>query len=112
MAGSGPGRWVGKAAFVMPDVPETLDIDPVLLAVLHADAFLQLSEDEAVDPDAAIEASESIGHYLRRLPPARVETVKRDLERLAAHARREKWPRDLVEFIRDYWENAVGDDEP
>jgi hypothetical protein len=100
-----------KPSFTMPIIPETLNIDPLLLAVLHADAFLQLSEDEAVDPDAALEASEHIGHYLGRVPAERVAIIKGNLEQLAAYGRKQKWPEDAIEFISDYWENAVGDDE-
>jgi hypothetical protein len=111
MTGSGPGKWVPKANFVMPEVPASLEIDALLLALLHADAFFQLSEDEAVDPDAAVEASEHIAGYLSRLPPARVSAIKAALNKLAAYGKRNKWPEDAIDFIADYWENSVGDDE-
>jgi hypothetical protein len=111
MAGQGPGKWVPKASFVMPEVPASLGIDPLVLAVVHADAFLQLSEDEAVDPDAALEASENISAYLTRLPRDRAEAFRRDVAKLAAHARRQKWPADALEFVAEYWENAVGEAE-
>jgi hypothetical protein len=111
MAKPGPGKWVPKPSFVLPEVPESLQIEPLLLAVLHADSFLQLSEDEAVDPDAALEASEHMGHYLRRLPAERIRAIKADLKKLANHGRKQGWPEDAVEFIAEYWENAVGDDD-
>jgi hypothetical protein len=111
MTGSGPGKWVPKPAFVLPDIPEALGIDPLLLAVLHADAFLQLSEDQAVDPDAALEASEYVGHYLSRLPDNEVQAIKESLKKLAAYGRRQGWPEDATDFIAEYWENAVGDGE-
>jgi hypothetical protein len=107
MAKGGPGKWVPKPSFVLPDVPQDLQIDPLLLAVLHADAFLQLSEDEAVDP----EASEHMGYYLGRLPADRIVAVKADLKKLASYARKQGWPDDAVEFIAEYWDNAVGDGE-
>lgn len=111
MTKSGPGKWVPKASFVMPDVPASVHIDPLLLALLHADAFFQLSEDEAVDPDAAVEASEHIAGYLSRLAPQRVSAIKADLEKLAAYARKNKWPADAIDFVAEYWENSVGEDE-
>jgi hypothetical protein len=37
MAGQGPGKWVPKASFVMPEVPASLGIDPLVLAVVHAE---------------------------------------------------------------------------
>jgi hypothetical protein len=108
---TGPGEWVPKSSFVLPVLPEELQIDPLLLALLHVDAFLQLSEDEAVDPDAAVEASEHVGHYLRRLPADRVAAIKKSLKQVAVHGRKQKWPTEVVEFFAEYWENAVGDDE-
>ncbi len=111
MATSGPGKWVPKPSFVMPVIPEELELDPLLLALLHADAFLQLSEDDAVDPDAAVEASEHIGSYLGRLSPGRIKQIKASLKKLADYGRSQRWPEEAVEFISGYWENAVGDDE-
>ena len=111
MAKAGPGKWVPKPSFVLPDIPESLEVEPLLLAVLHADAFLQLSEDEAVDPDGAVEASEHMGYYLRRLPAKRTLAVKADLKKIASYGRKQGWPQDAVDFIADYWENAVGDDD-
>ena len=50
----GPGEWVDKEAFVMPLLPESLDVDPQFAALFHMAAFLELSGDEAVDPDWAV----------------------------------------------------------
>jgi hypothetical protein len=111
MPPAGPGEWVPKPSFALPVIPEELKVDPVLLALLHAEAFLQLSEDDAVDPDDAVEASEHIGMYLGRLPPSRVKGIKAILGQLAAHGRKQGWPSDVVDFIVGFWENSVGDDE-
>jgi hypothetical protein len=59
-----PGEWVHKHAFVMPLLPASLRVDPAFAALLHVTAFLELSGDEAVDPDRAVEAMEQIAHYL------------------------------------------------
>jgi len=111
MTKSGPGKWVPKPSFVMPEVPASVQIDPLLLALLHADAFFQLSDDEAVDPDGAVEASEHIAGYLSRLAPQRVSAIQADLKKLAAYARKNKWPEDAIDFVAEYWENSVGDDD-
>jgi hypothetical protein len=55
--------------------------------------------------------SEHVGYYLRRLPAARIVTVKADLKKLASYGREQGWPDDAVEFVGEYWDNAVGDDE-
>lgn len=65
----GPGKWVKKAAFAMPLVPESLRVDPYIAAVVQTVAFLELSDEEAVNPDAAIEAIENVSAYLGRLSP-------------------------------------------
>lgn len=56
--------WVRKDAFVMPLLPPDLGVDPLVAALLHVTAFLELSGDDAVDPDWAVEALEHVGHYL------------------------------------------------
>ena len=52
-----------------------------------------------------------MGYYLKRLPADRVGAIKADLKKLASFGRKQDWPEDAVEFIAEYWENAVGDDE-
>lgn len=55
------GEWVEKDAYVMPELSASLGIDPVVAALLHTTAFLELPGDSAVDPDGAVEAMESVG---------------------------------------------------
>jgi hypothetical protein len=108
----GPGEWVEKDAFVMPELPAALNVDPVVAALLHVTAFLELSGDGAVDPDAAVEAMESVGYYLRQLPTERVEAIREQVGRVAEHARKKKWGAEAVEFFTDYLDNVgVGDVE-
>ena len=101
----GPGRWVKKLAFVMPPLPDTLDIDPYLAALLHCAAFLELSEDDAVDPDAAVEVMESITIYLQRVPEEQVADLRNALQRISEHGRRAGYPPALVDFIDGFVEN-------
>lgn len=111
----GPGEWVPKNAFVMPELPTSLKIEPVVAALLHVAAFLELSTDAAVNPDYAVEAMEHIGHYLQQLPEDRVVALKEQLGRVTAHARKEKWGDDAVDFFGDFMENfglgAEGSDD-
>jgi hypothetical protein len=110
--GDGPGEWVGKDAFVMPLLPAALRVDPAVAALLHVTAFLELSGDESVDPDWAVEAMEHVAHYLQQLPADRVEALRDQVGRVAAYARQENWGPEAVEFFAEYLENfGIGDDE-
>ena len=105
-------RWVAKAAFVMPVLPELLNIDPIVAGYLHMLAFLELSEDEAVDPDWAIEAMEHVGYYVGQLSPKARATLADQAARVAAHARKEKWGQEAVEFFEGFMENfGIGEDD-
>lgn len=98
-AQEGPGQWVKKTAFAMPLVPESLGIDPYITAVLHSAAFLEISDDDAVDPDAAIEAMESVSAYLQRLPSDRQQALRAALARLSAYGR-------LFDFLDGFFETS------
>jgi hypothetical protein len=100
----------------MPLFPETVQVDPILAALVHCTAFLELSEDDAVDPDAAVEAMEHVSAYLSRLPEDRVAELRAALTQLAQHTRKQGGPEDLQAFLDDFVENlglteADDDDE-
>jgi len=86
----GPGEWVNDGAFVMPMLPASLRIDPILAGLLHVAAFLELSGDEMIDPDRAVEAMEHISHYLHQLPTEREQALREQVSRVADHARKKK----------------------
>ena len=106
----GPGEWVEKDAFVLPVLPESLEVDPQFAALLHIAAFLEISGDEAVDPDWAVEALEHMAYYLLRLPVSEIERLKRQLARVVEFARMNEWAEEAVEFIDTFFEACgVGD---
>ena len=93
-------RWVRKDAFVMPVLPESLGIDPVVAAVLHLAAFVELSGSETVfDPEGATEVANEARRYLTRLPPERLASVRDQIERVAEHAKKQKWGRGPVAYF-------------
>ncbi len=98
----GPGEWVDKTACVMPTIPEELGIDPILSGLLHHAAFLELSADDTVDPDWAVEAMEHVGAYLQRLKGSRAQGIQEDLDKIADYGKRHGWHDDLVEFIDNF----------
>lgn len=99
------GHWVKKEAFVMPLLPESLEVDPVIAGFLHMLAFLELSGDSTVDPDWAVEAMEHVGYYLDQLPPERKAAIGEEVSRVAAYAKKKKWGKPAVEFFTTFMEN-------
>jgi hypothetical protein len=89
----------------MPVLPASLKVDPLVAALLHVVAFLELSGDQAVDPDWAVEAMEHVAHYLQQLSVEQVEALREQVGRAADHARKEKWATELVEFFVKFLEN-------
>jgi hypothetical protein len=108
----GPGEWVEKGEFVMPVLPAALKIDPTLAALLHVSAFLELSADDVVDPDSAVKGMEHVGHYLAQLPAEQIESVRAQISRVAAYARKQKWCTDAVEYFDEFLNNVgIGSDD-
>jgi hypothetical protein len=93
---------VPDGAAVFPVIPEALGVHPLLLTALHAIVFLSGSDDSIVNPPAADEAVEYIAAYLQRLDGADRRRVKEDLHTLAVFARQEKWPKQLVQFLKTF----------
>ena len=99
MSQDGPGRWVDKTAFVTPLLPLGLKVDPVLAALLHCMAFLELSGDDTVDPDSALEVMEYVAGYLQRLSPAETAAVRTQLAAVSLYAREQSAPDTFVKFV-------------
>ena len=99
---SATGSEVPEGAAVFPLIPPELSAHPLLLAVLHAVVFLSGSDDALVNPAAADEALEYMASYLQRLAGAERRRVKEDLAALAVFARQEKWPKQLVQFLKTF----------
>jgi hypothetical protein len=93
---------VPDGAAVFPMIPPELGISPLLLAALHAVVFLEGSEEDVVDPEAAEEAMEYIATYLQRLDQAQLQRVREDVECLAGYARQQQWPRQQIRFLKGF----------
>jgi hypothetical protein len=106
-----PERQVPEGAAVFPLIPPELGVDPLLLAVLHATVFLDGSEKDVVNADAAGEALEYLATYLQRLEEPQLRKVREDLETLAAYARSEQWPKQEVRFLKEFLaDHGVGEE--
>lgn len=107
----GRGEWVEMNAYVMPELPASLGVDPVVAALIHVASFLELSGDDAVDPDAATKAMEHLGFYLGRLPARKIAAIREQLDRIAAHAQAQGWDQEAVEFLAEFMTNFGLSDE-
>jgi hypothetical protein len=96
---------VPEGAAVVPLIPESAGISPLFLAVFHSLVFLDGSSEEIVDSAAAEEAVQYLATYLQRLKPNDLRQLKDDLNRLADHARRQKWTPDQQELIRSFFKH-------
>ena len=99
-------EWDSTDKFVMPVIPEELRIDPKTLAILHCVSFLELSGDNTVDPDWAVEAMEHVAHYLQRLSPADLVRMRAEFETIASHAQSHQMAPDFVDLARRFTEYA------
>ena len=93
---------VPEGAAVFPLIPAELGAHPLLLAVLHATVFLSGSDDDVVLPAAADEAVQYLAEYLQRLDGAELRRVREDLACLTAFARQEKWPKQLIQYLKNF----------
>ena len=93
-----------EGAAVFPLIPPELGINPLLLGLLHAYVFLEGSEPNIIDPDAASEAMEYLAGYLQRMTGKDLMRAREDLDTLAGYAKEQKWPRQQVAFLKSFLE--------
>jgi hypothetical protein len=108
---TGPGEWFRSDAFTMPVLPDDLQVDPVLAALLHAASFLELSGDESVHPDRAVDVLEHLHMYLARLDGSRVHEIRNQFERICSFGKAEGWSEEYLEFIREFTSDLESGDE-
>jgi hypothetical protein len=101
-----PPNKPAPVPFLLPLVPEELELSPFLLALLHGAAFLDLSEEDVVQGPAACAVLDRIGLYLQRVDDDTLEQFADDLERLAEHAEQEAWPEPAQNFLATFLEHC------
>jgi hypothetical protein len=102
----GPIKWVKTDKFVMPVIPGDLAVDPRTLALLHCISFLELSGDDTVDPDWAVEAMEHVTHYLHRLDQDSLTRMRTDMESIASWAESKQMAPRFIDLARRFTEYA------
>jgi hypothetical protein len=95
-------RGSAAGAAVFPLIPGDLQVNPLLLALLHAMVFIDGSTDDIIDPDAADEATNYLVTYLQRLKGPALERVQEDMDCLIAYAKQQGWPKQQLTFLKAF----------
>src|SRR5262245_49680150 len=93
---------VPDGAAVFPTIPVELNVNPLLLAVVHATVFLAGSDEHIVHPGAASEAVDALAEYVRRLEGPALRAACEDMACLVVYARQQKWPKQLVHALKNF----------
>lgn len=88
--------------FLLPVIPPELELHPVLAALLTTAAFLDVSEQDQVNEQAARQVLERVGFYVQRLSDEEVDDLAGDLEQLAEHAAKAGWSPEAREFVESF----------
>jgi len=91
-----------EGAAVFPLIPDDLQVQPLLLALLHAFVFINGSTDEIIDPEAAEEAMEYLVTYLQRLHGPALRRVQEDMACLLDYAKQQGWPKQQQTFLKSF----------
>jgi hypothetical protein len=103
-----------SGAFLLPPIElDQLEVDPLVVALLNSAAYLDLSEDDSVEPDDAAAVLETMAGYVRLLDDERLDAMQEQLDEIADWGESKSWEPAAVEFVRDFLVNcgAVEDDD-
>jgi hypothetical protein len=81
-------------------------MDALAKAVVDAFAFLELSDDETIDPDSAVEAIEMLTHDLQKCTDAEKAALKKALDAEYMAQKFRKAPANILKFYKDFFENT------
>jgi predicted RNA-binding protein with EMAP domain len=76
-------------------------------AILNLSAFLELSSDDIVDPDSALQALEQLSNDLKQATPGELEYLKAAIRQEIVEIGDERTPEQQhrIEFFLDFMEN-------
>jgi hypothetical protein len=75
-------------------------IDPLVLALVEALVFLELSDEETVDPDSAVQVMETIARCLQRMPGEQRAAFHHQLALIAGQEGRDELGKQRREYIK------------
>jgi hypothetical protein len=87
-------------------IPGVEDMDALARAVVAAMAFLELSDDQDVDPDCALGAMESICYELQSCTDAEKAALKKALAAELQAWQAQNAKENVIEFYRDFMVNT------
>jgi hypothetical protein len=91
-----------EGAAVFPLIPDELQVNPLLLALLHAMVFIDGSTEEIIDPDAADEAMQYIVTYLQRLEGSALVAIQEDVDCLIDFTKQQGWTKQQQVFLKSF----------
>ncbi len=91
-----------EGAAVFPLIPSELQVNPLLLALLHAMVFIDGSTEECIDPDAADEAMQYLVTYLLRLKGTPLDRLQEDIDCLLSYAKQQGWDKQQQTFLKSF----------
>jgi hypothetical protein len=91
-----------EGAAVFPLIPPDLQVNPLLLALLHAMVFIDGSTDDVIDADAADEAMQYLVTYLLRLKGPALAKMREDMQCLLDYAKQQGWPKQQQTFLKSF----------
>jgi hypothetical protein len=95
-----PGKRTTKKSAKLPSVP------PIEGALIMLAAFLELADDEEVDPDSAVSAMEGMSATLQECSSAERKRLQVALQALTTEEESEEEPREeLIEFYKNFFKN-------
>jgi hypothetical protein len=80
--------------------PATPHADPLTLALVEALVFLELSDEETVDPDSAVRVMETIARCLQRLDGGQRAAFHQQLALIAGQEGHDELGRQRREYIK------------
>ncbi len=95
--------WTDKGSLNLPLIPDDLKVDPIFYALLSSYVFLELSEDNIVNPDSAIEAMEQMTFYLQKI--TNKEDLKKQLRDIINFGEKNNWDKDIIDFLNEFPNN-------
>lgn len=95
-----PGKviWLPHPGSPFPKVPPATAVNPLFMAVLDAIVSLDQADDEAVDPDWAVDVMERLYFYLGQ---ADRSMLLREIQTLIDYGRKAKWPSKVMEMLKN-----------
>jgi hypothetical protein len=73
-------------------------------ALIETSAFLELSGDNVVNPDANVAAMEGIATALRSASPEELQAIRQALRELTETERRGLARQEVLRFYEDFWD--------